>query len=188
MPVIQLKQINDVKLGKHPAKEVVGTKLQDNTTWKKAFFANNKELRDKLADFEMGDVVNVVLEKKGEYYNITDFQEVDDADIEKATTAPAKAAPAEQRGGYVRATPVGGTRGDDTNRSAAIYLARDILNLSPAAVSNMTPAELTEFAIFLASEYVYPYIKDGTVPPKQAPAKPKKEKAKVDPLEPPAVE
>ena len=182
--IIKLTAINDTKLGKSPAKEVVGTKIQDGSAWKKAFFANQKDLRDALEDFEVGDIVNVVMEQKGDYWNISDFKEASDDDIEKATTAPKKFSKGNSGDtGFRR--PDGGSRGDDTNRSAAIYLARELVNMG-GAPDRFTIGELAVLCINLANDFIFPYIKDGTVPVQETAKKSRKSSA--DPLAPPVVE
>ena len=186
--IIKLTAINDTKLGKSPAKEVVGTKIQDGSAWKKAFFANQKDLRDALEDFEVGDIVNVVMEQKGDYWNISDFKEASDDDIEKATTAPKKFSKGNSGDtGFRR--PDGGSRGDDTNRSAAIYLAREciVMACKDTVQPEHLPAEYyAEWASKIADKIIFPYIKDGTIRESAKAGKAKKSSA--DPLAPPVVE
>jgi len=188
--IIKLTAINDTKLGKSPAKEVVGTKIQDGSPWKKAFFANQKDLRDALEDFEVGDIVNVVMEQKGDYWNISDFKEASDDDIEKATTATKKFSKGNSGDtGFRR--PDGGSRGDDTNRSAAIYLAREIIKMSferadSPIYRSADPVEVARICIELSNNFIFPYIKDGTVPVQETAKKSRKSSA--DPLAPPVVE
>lgn len=179
--IIKLTAINDTKLGTKPAKEVVGNKIQDGTSWKKAFFANQKNLRDALEDFEVGDIVNVVMEQKGDYWNISDFKEASDEDIAKAST-PYKPKGGVESGGFPPRRADGGSRGDDTNRSAAIYLAREIVEASKMAYSIEEKAIV---CINLADKYIFPYIKDGAVPAQE---KPKSRRHTADPLEPPTVD
>jgi hypothetical protein len=182
--IIKLTAINDTKLGKSPVKEVVGTKIQDGSAWKKAFFANQKDLRDALEDFEVGDIVNVVMEQKGDYWNISDFKEASDDDIEKATTAPKKFSKGNSGDtGFRR--PDGGSRGDDTNRSASIYLARELVNMK-GGLDKYTLGELAVLCIDLANDFIFPYIKDGTIRESAKAGKAKKSSA--DPLAPPVVE
>jgi hypothetical protein len=182
--IIKLTAINDTKLGKSPAKEVVGTKIQDGAPWKKAFFANQKELRDALEDFEVGDIVNVVMEQKGDYWNISDFKEASDDDIEKATTATKKFSKGNSGDSGFR-RPDGGSRGDDTNRASAVYLAREIVNMG-SDKGDYTLQQIAIVCVNLANDILFPYIKDGTVLV-QEPAK-KSRKSSADPLAPPVVE
>ena len=187
--IIKLTAINDTKLGKSAAKEVVGTKIQDGSAWKKAFFANQKDLRDALEDFEVGDIVNVVMEQKGDYWNISDFKEASDDDIEKATTGGKKFGKGVDAGGFSPRRADGGSRGDDTNRSASIYLARELVNMK-GGLDKYTLGELAVLVINLSNDFVFPYIKDGTVPvnePSQETVK-KNRKSSADPLAPPVVE
>ena len=188
--IIKLTAINDTKLGTKPAKEVVGDKIQDGTSWKKAFFANQKNLRDALEDFEVGDIVNVVMEQKGDYWNITDFREASDDDIAKATAGAKKFA-----GGGAKDTgfrrPDGGSRGDDTNRSAAIYLAREIVNMTLPTVRDRGYSDdaIAVRVCQIADRLIFPYIKDGKVPEEIPFDMPKKHKrGSADPLAPPEVD
>ena len=190
--IIKLTKVVDSKLGKHPAKEIHGEKVGTNEPWKKAFFANNKEIKDKLNEFEMGDIINVVMEKVGDYYNIADIKEASDDDIANAEKYTKKSSAPTGGGGagFVR-RPDGGSRGDDTNRSAAVYLARDILNTTIGAwgeTSKMTPEFMAAYATQLANAIILPYIKDGVVAEIKPLEKPKAGRAKKDPLEPPQVE
>jgi hypothetical protein len=182
--IIKLTAINDTKLGKSPAKEVVGTKIQDGSAWKKAFFANQKDLRDALEDFEVGDIVNVVMEQKGDYWNISDFKEASDDDIEKATTAAKKFSKGNS-GDTGSRRPDGGSRGDDTNRASAVYLARELVNMK-GDLDKYTLGELAVLVITLSNDFVFPYIKDGAVPVQETAKKSRKSSA--DPLAPPVVE
>ena len=168
MPIVKLTSIKDAKLGSKAAKEIVGEKVGTNEEWKKSFFANQKELRDQLENFEVGDYVNVVMEQTsdGKYWNIKEFKDVSDDDIEKAT----KYAKGPKSGGYsgkgssdsFRRSD-GGSRGDDTNRSAAIYLSREIVNMTKGH-EGMTPEQCACLCADIAEHYVYPYIKEGVVP------------------------
>jgi hypothetical protein len=194
--IIKLTAINDTKLGKSPAKEVVGTKIQDGSAWKKAFFANQKDLRDALEDFEVGDIVNVVMEQKGDYWNISDFKEASDDDIEKATTGGKKFGKGVDAGGFPSRRADGSSRGDDTNRASAIYLAREIVKMAMDSQDHslyVSPRELSLQCINLANDFICPYIKDGAVPvntggiPVQETSK-RSKKGSADPLTPPTVE
>jgi hypothetical protein len=182
--IIKLTAINDTKLGKNPAKEVVGNKIQDGVSWKKAFFANQKELRDQLEDFEVGDIVNVVLEQKGDYWNIKEFKEASDDDIEKATSGGKKFGGGSGKDtGYKRSD--GGSRGDDTNRASAVYLSRELINMK-GGLDKYTLGELAVLCVNLSNDFIFPYIKDGTVPVQETAKKNRKSSA--DPLAPPALE
>jgi hypothetical protein len=169
MPIINLTAVKDALLGKSKAIEVQGTKLPGGEEWTKKFFKNNTELCEALEAFEVGDDVNVVMEQdpaNKKFWNIVDFREVTEEDREKlddkkkfGTKGGGGGAPVS---GSVRRVD-GGSRGDDTNRSAAIYLAREVVNM--VGVGEMTTSEVARELITIADTFIYPYIKDGVVPP-----------------------
>ena len=163
MPIITLESVKEVQLGKGKFKEITGKKVGETEEWKTRFFASDKALADQLHDFEPGDYVNIIMEKKGQYWNVKEFKDVSDEEIEKAIkfSKGPKDAPAGASGGVRRAD--GGSRGDDTNRSAAIYLARELVNMVGRKY-NSGPEEIAIEAITLADKFIFPYIKDGTVP------------------------
>jgi hypothetical protein len=182
MPIIKLTAIKDGKLGSKAAKFVHGEKVDSGEEWSKGFFANDKTLKDQIEDFEVGDYVNVVMVQKGEYWNIKEFQEASAEMVDKAKRSnfrPGfKDSPSARRND-------GGSRGDDTNRSAAIYLAREIVQHkldNDGGPGTMSPVEVAVLCVDLAHNIIYPYIKDGVVPVVE---KPKRKKA--DPLEPPEI-
>jgi hypothetical protein len=83
--IIKLEEINDVKIGnRFPGKEIVGTRIDDDSTWKKSFFADNRELRNQLEEFGIGDTINVKMEQEGKFWNIKGIFEADDGLIAKA--------------------------------------------------------------------------------------------------------
>src|SRR5574343_155955 len=177
--IIKLTQVNDAKLGTKAAKEIVGNKIEDGKEWRKKFFASDKNLRDQLDDVDVGDTINVIMKQEGDFWNVKEIKLADDADLAKA-----KSPRAFSGGGGTSVRRVdGGSRGDDTNRSASIYLALDILKQTK--LEDMEAAEIACAAAELAENFVYPYIKDGAVPVMQKSAK--KRKAK-DPLDPPVVD
>jgi len=127
----------------------------------------------------------VILEQKGDFWNIKEFKEASDDDIEKAMAGGKKFGKGVDSGGFSPRRADGGSRGDDTNRSAAIYLAREIVNMG-GAPDRFTIGELAVLCINLANDFIFPYIKDGAIPA-QEPAK-KSRKSSADPLAPPVVE
>jgi hypothetical protein len=168
---IKLTKIYDETLyGKYAGKTIEGDKLPNGGNWKKSFFANQKELVQKLTDFSVGDEVNVVLQHvKDKIYNIVDIKELTDEDRAKIAGEGSKgggssanaAAPA---GGFARRAD-GGSRGDDTNRSAALYFVKDLVmaTKADAKLKKMTGAELLDEMLAL-SDIAYAYIKDGLFP------------------------
>lgn len=189
MGIIKLTSVTDIKLGKSAAKQINGEKLGSNDPWKKAFFANQKDLRDKLSDFEVGDYINVVMKQDGDYWNIVDLKEVSDDEIEKAVEGGKKFA-----GGRPTPTPFvkrpdGGSRGDDTNRASAIYLAKDFVLAEVNIKGSLTAEQMAAFAAKIADEIIYPFIKDGSVISSLSNEKPKRARsASANPLAPPNIE
>ena len=183
MPIITLESVKEVQLGKGKFKEITGKKVGETEEWKTRFFASDKVLADQLHDFEPGDYVNIIMEKKGQYWNVKEFKDVSDEEIEKAIkfSKGPKDAPASASGGSVRRAD-GGSRGDDTNRASAIYLAREILNNTVKADSYSTDRFIFE-TIEIADKFIFPYIKDGTVPTMAD--EPKAKKGKVEKAENP---
>lgn len=182
--IIKLTQINDAKLGTKAAKEIVGTKVEDGKEWRKKFFASDKTLRDQLDDVDVGDTINVILKQEGDFWNIKEIRMADDADLARAKGPR----PSGGQGQQVRRAD-GGSRGDDTNRSAAIYLAREIVNMkfqSDGGYGTLTVQEIACICADLADNFIYPYIKDGAVPVVKH-TKPRMKKVD-DPLEPPDVD
>lgn len=165
--LINLQKVYDGKIAnKYAAKYIEGTKLDGGEVWTKAFFANQKDLVQKLSDFAIGDDVNVVLQNNGgTNYKIVDFKEVTEEDRAKLGGGrggkPAAAATA--AGPAVRSN--GTSRGADTNRSAAIYLAKDIVMSSKDAkvlAKTSVPKLLDE--ILACAETVFDYISEGLLP------------------------
>lgn len=163
MPYLLLESVKDSLLGKSPAVEISGMDLVKNEVWSKKFFKNKSNLVEQLQDFEPGDEINVVMEQdpaNSKWWNIKAFEAITDDDREKmdskkkfGTRAPAAAA-------AVRRSD-GGSRGDDTNRASAVYLAREIVNMCGIAEAN--PTEVALEVVRLSDEILYPYIKDGAV-------------------------
>ena len=168
--LIKITKIYDGKIAdKYAAKFVTGNKLDGGEEWTKGFFLNQKDLVQKLSDFSIGDDCNVVLQNNGGHnYKIVDFKEVTDEDRSKigayANKSAGGAANSTGGGASVRRAD-GGSRGDDTNRSAAVYLAREIVmgTKDPKLLVKMDAgvlfAEIAELA-----DTVNDYIKDGLLP------------------------
>jgi hypothetical protein len=175
MPFLKLTSKKDSKLGSYDAMEITGIDLGKNEEWTKKFFKGkqNTHLVEAMDDIEVGDEINVVMEqdpKNSKWWNIKEISLMTDEDRSKLerkqsfTKGGAKlaaGAPASVR----RAD--GGSRGDDTNRSAAIYLARELVKMSVESQDSSiytSPANYAEECIEIAETLIYPYIKDGTIP------------------------
>ena len=163
--LIKITKIYDGKIAeKYAAKFVVGDRLDNGEEWEKGFFANKKDLVQKLSDFSVGNECNVVLQHvKDKIYNIVDFKEVTDED--RAKLKGPTGANRSFSAGSVRRSD-GGSRGDDTNRSAALYFVKDLVLMThgDAQIKKMRSTDLLDEMLAL-SDIAYAYIKDGVFPP-----------------------
>lgn len=128
--LIHITELNDAKLGKFDAKQIEGTRIDNGEPWGKKFFANNRKLADELAEFGVGDNVNVKMVQEGKHWNIAGFTEVSEAMIEKVkaggggykggdtNTKPAA-------GGYTKASTGGGKAKGGDSMSKAEWAAKD---------------------------------------------------------------
>lgn len=176
MPYIKLTAKKDSMLGTYPAMEITGTDLAKNEEWTKKFFKgkNNEHLVEAMNDIDVGDDVNVVMEqdpKNAKWWNIKEIKLMTDEDRKKLENKQAFSKgggggkPAATAGSSARRAD-GGSRGDDTNRSAAIYLAKEIYAAS-AMEEALGCEDIARKYIEIAENFIYPYIKDGTVPAPQ---------------------
>jgi hypothetical protein len=77
--ILKITGISDDKLGTHDAKRIDGTRVDNGEEWSKKFFANNKELRQELDEFGVGDNVNIKLKqdpKNKNFWDIVSFSAV----------------------------------------------------------------------------------------------------------------
>jgi hypothetical protein len=128
--LVKITEINDAKLGTFDAKQIEGVRIDSGEPWGKKFFANNRKLADELAEFGVGDNVNVKMVQEGKHWNIAAFTEVSEAMIEKV-----KAGGGGYKGGDAAAKPAGGgykasagggkAKGGD-NMSKAEWAAKDL--------------------------------------------------------------
>jgi hypothetical protein len=178
MPYIKLTAKKDSMLGSYPAMEITGTDLAKNEEWTKKFFKGkqNEQLVIAMNDIDVGDDVNVAMEqdpKNAKWWNIKSITLMTDEDRKKLenkqafTKGGGGSKPAAAAATSVRRAD-GGSRGDDTNRSAAIYLARELVKMSVESQSEplyVSPEVYAMDCIRIANSFILPYIKDGTLPP-----------------------
>lgn len=159
MGLYKFLKIKDDVIGTHPAKLIICEKTNGDR-YEKKFFANNKDLVRKFAEFGTGDWIDIIFDSS-KFKNIKDV---------KAGSPPeAGAFKSGGNTGYksgnnsVRRSD-GTSRGDDTNRSAAIYLAERVV-----AMSN-TEANLRKIGeegvldkMMKTAEHVYKFITEGEV-------------------------
>lgn len=161
------------------AYKIMGTKISDGSNWKSGNIFDNKynaDLLNKCRNIEEGEKVNVKLEQKGNFWNVVDILDY----------VPEDAYPAQKAGGGSSKGSSGykwnGRTGEAYDRSAAIYLAMDIMKstTTEANMRKLTPIELVEAVSSIADD-IYKYIHDGDAV-EQTPAG-----SEGDALEPPKV-
>lgn len=165
--ILKLKEVRQEKFKQWQIKRIVGETVDGEEYDKKFFFANDKKLNASIAGFSPGDWIDMKLDNS-KYKNILDFVAAEPEDVDEARNAePAKPkAPS-----YKKAN--GGTRGDDTNRSAAIYWIKDVIKPKKGE----SDEDFCARCVALAEGFIYPYIVEGKVPMPDS-----------DPLDPPDVE
>jgi hypothetical protein len=166
--LIKLKGIHDDKLGSKDAKRIEGVRLDNGEPWERKIFADARDLRGELEKFGIGEVINVKQIQKGKWWNVSGFEKPTDELIEKVKSGGGSGG----GGGsntYQKSAPAkstwNGRTGEAYDRSAAIYLALDLLK------TNATAPIKPEYLYIMADE-VFNYIHNGVNPT-------------VDPLEPP---
>ena len=166
--LIKLTGIHDDKLGSKDAKRIEGKRIDNDEVWERKIFADDKNLRGQLDEFGIGEVVNIKQVKSGKWWNISAFEKPTAELIEKVKS--------EGTGGksYQNTTPAtaakstwNGRTGEAYDRSAAIYLALDLLKTNRFGDTVVRAETLYEVA-----DDVFNYIHSGVNPT-------------VDPLEPP---
>lgn len=168
---MELRKVEDVKQGKYDMVNVKGVRLDNGEEWSKKTFATlpdgkRQPVLKQLDNFDVGDNVRVILKKNNKnYWNISGFEEVPEGALAKYnsntnnnTGSSGKGGPG---GGY---TPTGPTRGHDTNRSASIYLAKELVFAVHTETALRKMNADTLFAeVARVSELVYGYIAEGNI-------------------------
>jgi hypothetical protein len=151
----------DAEISGYDAIEVTGKKLDDGKSWSKPFFANNDDLVSALDDFGIGEEVNVVMEKKGKFWNIKDFKEMTPEDYEQVGGGGKKSS----GGGAKKGTSKGGTSSSLTkeewaekDRKTAHRIAKSVAlkaavdNLKEGATVNAIIKRADELLAYLEGE------------------------------------
>jgi hypothetical protein len=149
--------------------KIAGTKLEDGSPWESSvLFHSNPTHKDWIAELEsteQGTPMNVKHVQDGRFWKMTDIVIGDDA---VGPTNPTHSNPAAVRTRPARGSNGGSgngtSRGDDTNRSAAIYLAKEFFDEDEYGEK-----------LFVIAQDVYNYIANGVVPSFGDPLDPPKE-------------
>jgi hypothetical protein len=167
--IIKITGINDSKLGTFDAKEIVGDRIDGEGEWRKKCFANNAELMDQLSEFGIGEVVNVRCVKgKGtnQYgkpnYNIAGFEEASDELIATVMGNPTQSGSGVS-GSQTSAKPstYTGRSGEAWDRSAAIYLAADLMKYNHALNTKNADKRVKTDDLLALAAILNAYIHDG---------------------------
>lgn len=127
----------------------------DGTTYTKDFFANDDKMNAKLEDFDPGDFMLLTYENN-KYKNLKDIKPADGfakADYQKGVKSNTKTASGSSGGNF---------RGEDTNRSAAIYLAKEVVLSGLNAGDDGVDTVLSE--MFTVADKINMYITSGINP------------------------
>lgn len=175
-------KLKDDKIGTHDAKLLVGQKANGDP-YERKFFANNKDLLRQLADTGTGDWIEIVFDDT-RYKNIKEIRPGQEPAAEDVYQ-PKKDFIQKGGGGaqQIRRSD-GTTRGDDTNRSAALYFVKDLVTQwfdgqTAADKKKITVADMVDRAIF-ESKRVFEYIAKGNCPTCS--------EETGDPLDPPSID
>lgn len=162
MGMYQMQKIKEItpQSDRHPDRELVAIKGGTGEPWTKKFYSNNKDLLRQLSEFGKGDWME--LSFSGKYQNLDSAVAGHEPEKyePKGGGGRAKSTPT-ARGGNVRRSD-GTSRGDDTNRSASIYLAQSIIAdaLDEEEKQAAGPAGLLQSCTALANG-IFNYITKG---------------------------
>jgi hypothetical protein len=165
MPVVTISKISEqtktsAKGKKYKVVTVEGTKYGSGEPWSTDIFKNKTELLDALDEFGTGEMVNFQFKKNGRFYDLVDISEPTEENLEFAKSYDAnKSSNAGSVGGPKKWD---GRTGEQWNRSAAVYLAFDMIKstLTEAALRKMSPEELMG-ETFRFAECLFNYVEHG---------------------------
>jgi hypothetical protein len=160
---IKLTKIDkDAEISGYDAIEVTGKKLDDGKSWSKSFFANNDDLVNALDDFGIGEEVNVVMEKKGKFWNIKDFKEMTPEDYEQVDSGGSKKSAKKSTGGKSTGSSGGMTKEEwaEKDRKTAHRIAKSVA--LKAAVDNLKEGATVK-AIFKRADELLEYLEGEVV-------------------------
>jgi hypothetical protein len=161
-------------LGDYEAKLITGTRIDNGEEWSKKFFSNNQKLMDEFEEFGVGEIVNVRLTKgKGpKQWNVAGFevpsQELIDEVKERANPTKSSGDGGPKKEYKNMKSTWNGRTGEAYDRSAAVYLAWDIIKetFTPAALKKLS-ADNLDAVLFGMANKINDYIhngKDGSDP------------------------
>lgn len=134
----------------------------------------NEKIIDTMMDLKEGDMINVRHERDGKYWTISSIEAITEEDLFKGNKGGGGG------GGYGGGgSKWNGRTGDSHNRSAALYLAFDIMKetLTEAKKKKMQVGDLFELA-----DILFAYMDDGSKSG-QVPHNKGVENAEADPLD-----
>jgi len=131
--------------------QIVGEKA-DGTTYTKDFFANDADLGGQLAEFAPGEFLNLSYDTT-KYKNLKSIKGADGFAAQRGGGGGGKKTSSSSNSGSG-----GNSRGDDYNRSAAIYLAKEVVfRRAPAKAKE---PELLD-SMIVAANVIFSYINEG---------------------------
>lgn len=174
---------------KYDMTKIIGDRLDDGQQWEKAFFANNKELATALAEFGIGEYVNVQMKQDGKNWNIAGFSGVSDEMIEKVKAT---------NGGYKQEVPSYQNKttevktGSSDKMSKAEWAEKDrkakigmSIHNAVAAASRVCKAGTKPVALLEYAAELLPFLMMSELPEEEDPTEVLAEIDKSDPLNPP---
>jgi hypothetical protein len=182
MGLYKFLKLKDDKIGSHDAKLLVGQK-SNGDPYERKFFANNKDLLRQLKDVGTGDWIEIIFDDT-KFKNIKEIKPGKAPEVEDAPQSSEKKF---IQKGYSNVRRSDGTsRGDDTNRSAALYFVKDLVTqwfdgLPAADKKKVSVQDMAHLAI-QESKTVFDYISKGTCPGLSV------EEDDEDPLDPPSID
>lgn len=154
--IIKLVKVKDIEHAGYPFKEIIGKKA-DGSDYSKRIIVGNQtaDLLNTLDNFGTGDYIELSYDKS-KFRNISGIKEASGFPEEPKPT------PATQKYGSPSVT--GNSRGEDYNRSSAIYLAREVINMTntEAALRKMNYMEFLSQLTFVADK-IKDYITNGNI-------------------------
>jgi len=174
--IIKFSSATPDQLGSKDAILIEGTDIKTGEPWSKKIFANQKnkdkttEMSEVLTNTGVGEILNVAMVKKGNYWNVSNISPATATDITKARgDAPAKTNYTPKEGGSGAVGKASsyewkGRTAEAYDRSAAIYLALDLLKHNSQFAAKKADQVVSEGELYRIAEEAYKYIHDGVTP------------------------